>query len=155
MNRSAALGSLVGYLGWALALLVLLLGTAPMLRAFEIGAPCLFGSLGSWAFTVFTVDVARQRFGDGSSGRALALVGAIAFSIGVLLQLYVTLVMPELQRNDGARSVLDAMGSTTLVPEWVPLPLLAGGSIVLAVLAWRSVRSSPGGHPAQNQPPIR
>jgi hypothetical protein len=155
MHRSAALGSLVGYLGWALALAVLLLSTAPAVRALEIAAPCLFASLGLWAFTLFTVDAARQRFGEGSSDRTLALVGAVAFSVGVLLQVYVSLVMPELGRNDGARSALDAMGSTTFVPTWTPLPLLAGGSIVLAMLARRWARSCPDRDQAQNQPPIR
>lgn len=155
MNRSAALGSLCGYLGWALALAVLLLSTASTVRALEIASPCLFASLGSWALTLFTVDAARQRFGERSSSRLLALVGALTFSVGVLLQIYVSLVMPELERNDGARSVLDAMGSATFVPKWTPLPLLAFGSIVLAVLAGRWARSSSGRDQAQNQPPIR
>lgn len=141
MNTSAVFGSLIGFLGWVLALAVLLATSADSATVLAVVPPCLFASLGLWGLLLVTVDATRRRHGPASPESGLALAGGILFSIGILLVLVDALVLPRLQTIPVALETLQRLGATTSVAPWVRTLLLAAGGTLLAFLALRGRRA--------------
>lgn len=143
MNTTAVFGSLIGFLGWVLALTVLLAMSADLATVFAVVPPCLFASLGLWGLLMLVADATRRRHGPASRESGLALAGGILFSIGILLVLVDALVLPRLQANPEALEMLRQLGATTSVAPWVRTLLLAAGGTLLAVLAVRGRHVAP------------
>ncbi|MCC6783684.1 MAG: hypothetical protein IT457_12650 [Planctomycetes bacterium] len=143
MNTSAVFGSLIGFLGWVLALTVLLATNADFATVLAVVPPCLFASLGLWGLLILVVDATRRRHGPASREAGLALAGGILFSIGILLVLVDALVLPRLQANPESLEMLRRLGAATSVAPWVRTLLLAAGGTLLGVLALRGRHAVP------------
>ena len=140
LPRSALLGSLVGFMAWAVALGVLLATNADAATFWRLTPLACFVSLGLWALVWLAVDGTRRRCGVAGIEPALSLLGGILFALGSLLALAGEVILPTLARYPDVLDVLRATGSSTSLPPFLCVALLGGGACLLARVGWRSQR---------------